>query len=68
MPSEPSGRPATPTSVRDLHDRLQILRRDISSSIALLSQRDSLAAVRLQGALDLLDAVLADLEHDGMPA
>jgi hypothetical protein len=64
---EPSGRPATRISVRDLYDRLSILRRDITSSIALLSRRDSLAAVRLQGAIDLLDGVLADIERDGMP-
>jgi hypothetical protein len=53
--------------LRDLHDRLRTLRSDVVAAKALL-RADDLAAVRLLGALDLIDGLLRDLERRGMAA
>jgi hypothetical protein len=63
--SAPPGVPPRRGDLRNTHDRLEVLRRDLSSAIALL-RRDDLAAVRLRAALDLLDGLLADLERFGV--
>jgi len=53
--------------LRDVHDRLSILRRDLASVMALMTT-GSLAGVRLEAAIDLLDGLLVDLERFGVAA
>jgi hypothetical protein len=63
--SAPPGVPPRRGDLRNTHDRLEVLRRDLSSAIALL-RRDDLAAVRLRAALDIVDDLLRDLERFGV--
>lgn len=56
-----------PLDLRDLHARVTSARRDVSSAFALTGT-EGLAAPRLRAALAGLDALLRDLEAEGLPS
>jgi hypothetical protein len=53
--------------LRDLHDRVHAARNHVASGRALLGE-DRLGVARLEVAIDVLDALLADLRWGGVPA
>lgn len=64
-----SRQPGAPrvADLRDVHDRVRIIRRDVASARALAGDK-TLAGVRLTGALDVIDNLLRDLEREGVAA
>lgn len=55
-----------PLDLRDLHARVTLARRDVSSALALTGPV-SLATPRLRAVLGTLDDLLRALEADGLP-
>jgi hypothetical protein len=64
---EPAAADVRRLDLRDLHDRVHVARNHAASARALLGV-DTLGVARLEVAIDLLDALLADLRWGGVPA
>jgi hypothetical protein len=54
-----------PLGLRDVHDRVGIARADVAIAQALIGA-DTLGGRRLTVALEVLNDLLRDLEHDGL--
>jgi hypothetical protein len=64
---EPAAAPVRRLDLRDLHDRVRAAHSHAASARALLRD-DTLGVARLEVAIDVLDALLADLRWGGVPA
>ena len=64
---EPAAAHVRRLDLRDLHDRVHAARNHVASGRALLGE-DRLGVARLEVAIDVLDALLADLRWGGVPA
>jgi hypothetical protein len=60
-----AGAPPRVGDLRNVHDRVSILRREVASGLALLRSED-LAGGRFRNALDVADDLLRDLERFGV--